>query len=114
MKIGHIELFVKDPRKSSEFYTEKLGFELVADQNNFMWVKLGEIEILLRPGKPKSSESYENSSTGIVIYTDDVKRSQKELESRGIVFLGFDQTTSCLTFKDPDGHWFQLVNPQHD
>ena len=51
LRFGHIELFVKDPIQSQEFYCGVLGFELVSNQNNqFVWIKKDSIEILLRPG----------------------------------------------------------------
>jgi catechol 2,3-dioxygenase-like lactoylglutathione lyase family enzyme len=40
MKIGHIELFVKDPLASKEFYESVLGFEVIAVQgSDFVWVR---------------------------------------------------------------------------
>lgn len=113
MKIGHIELFVRDPKKASNFYIKKLGFSLESDQGEYVWVKLDNIELLLRPGKAISSQSYENTSIALVLYTNDLKKSEKELMERGIEFAGFDQSKNCLTFKDLDGHWWQLVNPNH-
>lgn len=113
MKIGHIELFVKDPKKSASFYIEKLGFTLESDQGDYIWVKLNQTEILLRPGNPVVNNLYEKTSIALVLYTDDLKKSQEKLRTSGIDFLGFDQSLSCLTFQDPDGHWWQLVNPNH-
>ena len=48
MKFGHIELFVKDTEASLNFFINVLGFELEADQGDSKWVKIGNIEILLR------------------------------------------------------------------
>jgi hypothetical protein len=48
-----------------------------------------------------------------VFYTDDVDKTAAELRARGLVFRGEDGP-GCLTFTDPDGHWFQLVNPRED
>jgi len=51
IKLGHIKLFVQNSLKSIHFYCNALGFQLVDNQNNqFIWVKGGEMEILLRPG----------------------------------------------------------------
>ena len=114
MKLGHIELFVENPMKSKDFYVDVLGFELVVVQENqFVWVKSGVIEILLRPGKNASPpDTY--SGAGIALYTDNVQSSAEQLRQRGLEFKGTDGSDSCLTFTDLDGHWFQLVNPNHD
>jgi catechol 2,3-dioxygenase-like lactoylglutathione lyase family enzyme len=115
LKIGHIELFVNNPLKSKDFYVDVLGFELVTVQDDqFVWVKSGDMEILLRPGKPiAQSENYEASKSGIVLYSDDVGSTADEFRARGLSFAGTDGSDTCLTFTDPDGHWFQLVNPNY-
>ena len=116
LKFGHIELFVEDPLKSKDFYVDVLEFELVTIQDDqFVWVKSGVVEILLRPGKSIDAYgSYQTSGRGLVLYTDDVQTVATQLEERGLKFRGTDGSDTCLTFTDLDGHWFQLVNPNHD
>lgn len=112
MKIGHFELFVKDASASKEFYESVLGFEVVAVQSpDQIWVRCGEMEILLRKGMPANSSKYETTNNGIVLYTDDLKSASTSLAERGLKFKEVVDTEKCLTFTDPDGHWFQLVNP---
>ncbi|MHA2028073.1 MAG: VOC family protein [Candidatus Kariarchaeaceae archaeon] len=114
MKFGHIELFVKDPRVSKKFFCDVLGFELVAEQGKeTIWVKIGETEFLIRQGQRVQIPIYQETNSGIVFYTDNLERSKSYLEQRGLEFKGIDGSEKCLTFQDPDGHWFQLVNP-HD
>src|SRR5947207_2148984 len=113
MTFGHIEFFVNDPLASREFYQDILGFELVAIQNDrFVWLKLGFVEILLRPGRGDVSPSYAQASSTIVLYTADLDSTITLLTSRGLRFSGTDGSPKCPTFQDPDGHWFQLVNPR--
>lgn len=113
MKLGHLELFVSDSARAKAFYTETLGFELVADQGGGMvWVKSGELEILLRPGMNESlAAEYGAAPFAFVLYCDDLTATKALLESRGVVFRGFDGSPDCPTFTDPDGHWFQLASP---
>ncbi len=112
MKFGHIELFVENPKKSRDFFVNVLGFELVSDQNpQTIWVKMNETELLLREGEGSNSSHYQEASVGLVIYTENLLTSKSILEGRGLVFQGIDGSDRCLTFQDPDGHWFQLVNP---
>jgi catechol 2,3-dioxygenase-like lactoylglutathione lyase family enzyme len=115
MKIGHIELFVVEPLASKEFFEKVLGFELVVQQSeNLIWLKCGDVEILLRPAKASHhANSYAEASSAIVLYTEDVQKTAATLRERGLVFKGTDGQPDCLTFTDPDGHWFQLVNPEH-
>ena len=115
MRIGHIELFVADAEVSKNFYTAVLGAELVDEQadGRIVWVKLGTLEILLRPGNAgESADIYKLGHSGIVLYTDDLDTEIARLKLRGLAFEG-DDGEGCPTFRDPDGHWFQLVNPAH-
>ena len=114
MRFGHLELFVKDPLAAKVFYEEVLGFEVTVVQGEqFVWLKCGEVEILLRPGaNDQAANTYQRAASALVLYTDDVARSQRELEGRGLVFRGTDGSATCLTFTDLDGNWFQLANPE--
>ncbi|MEZ4885745.1 MAG: VOC family protein [Chitinophagales bacterium] len=117
VQIGHIEFFVKNPLASKEFYCNVLRFEeMVIQAGNFVWLKKDHLEILLRPQTSgstsiASTDSYEKSKIGLVLYTDDLQKTAKELELRGLNFKGTIDSDKCLTFTDLDGNWFQLVNP---
>jgi catechol 2,3-dioxygenase-like lactoylglutathione lyase family enzyme len=113
MRFGHIELFVSDPPKARQFYEAVLGFEVVDVQSDaFVWLKMGDIEILLRRGTPPpAAPDYGSAASAIVFYTDDLHQTVNLLRSRGLVFDGFDGTEDCPTFTDPDRNWFQLASP---
>ena len=113
MKFGHIEIFVTDPHKSKCFYQDVLGFELTVDQGGgYYWLQKGLIEILLRPGNPpKATNGYKSAHSGIVFYTDNLETTMQELQQRSLVFRGTVDSDKCFTFTDPDGNWFQLVDP---
>ena len=112
IRIGHIELMVSDPVRSRDFYVDVLGFEVVAVQDPYIWVKLGETEILLRPGDGVvHSLRYQKTPIALVLYTQNLEETMSELSSRGLEFTGTDGSEKCPTFTDPDGNWFQLVNP---
>jgi len=51
MRFGHLELFVRKPLQAKDFYTRALGFEIVAEQGEATWLRAGDLEILLRPGR---------------------------------------------------------------
>lgn len=115
--MGHIEVFVKDPMASKDFYCGVLGFELdTIQQDKFVWLRAGNYTILLRPAASHESTAgrggeYAAAEKGFVLYTNELESAKSELESKGLVFKGTDGSERCLTFTDPDGNWFQLVNP---
>lgn len=113
MRLGHIELFVRDPLASQQFYTEVLGFEVVAVQDKqFVWLNLGSLEILLRPGQPLAAPAtYGQAPSGLVLYTSHLAETVERLQRRGLALAPSD-ANDCFTFTDPDGHWFQLVDPE--
>lgn len=111
MRIGHIEVFVKDALASLPFYRDVLGMEVVAVQREqFVWLESGGVEVLLRPGTPGDrGDHYNQTASAFVLYTDDLAATVETLRSRGLVFRGTDGSPDCLTFTGPDGEWFQLV-----
>jgi catechol 2,3-dioxygenase-like lactoylglutathione lyase family enzyme len=113
MRFGHIEIFAQDPLRSLEFYQHVLGFELVSIQSNqLIWLRKGDLEILLRPGQPPTPTShYENSALGLVWYTEQLEQVLENLKQRGLEIKGTVDSDKCYTFTDPDGNWFQLVDP---
>jgi catechol 2,3-dioxygenase-like lactoylglutathione lyase family enzyme len=113
MKYGHTEIFVSDPMTSKIFYESILGFEVIDVQDDkYVWLKSDGAHFLLRPGRMNDQiDSYSSSKSAFVIYTEDLEESIATLESRGLKFKGSDGSPKCPTFTDPDGNWFQLVNP---
>ena len=113
MIFGHIEIFVKDPLKSKDIYCDILGFQIKdIQQNKYVWLKNDQIELLLRPkNKDIKIDSYQDTNIALVFYTDNLNETVNELRSKGVIFKGTDLSEKCLTFTDPDGNWFQLVNP---
>ncbi len=115
MRVGHTELFVTDPAVARDFYERVLGFVATSVQHggDIVWLTFGNREFLLRKGAPPaSSPDYQHSGQALVFYTDNLAAAMLELRSRGLVFDG-DDGQGCPTFRDPDGHWYQLVDPRH-
>jgi catechol 2,3-dioxygenase-like lactoylglutathione lyase family enzyme len=106
---------VRDIQAARRFYVDVLGFENVDEQHRgrIVWLKLGDREFLLRPGKPPAAETaYQQARAGIVLFTDDLPATLAALTARGLEIKG-DDGPGCHTFTDLDGNWFQLVNPAH-
>lgn len=113
LQFGHIELFVADPPAALAFYRDVLGFEVTTVQHGgaVVWLKSGSVELLLRRGRGGTAGAYQDAESAIVLYCEDLDRVWAALRARGLQFRGTDGSDRCLTFTDPDGHWFQLVNP---
>ena len=113
MELGHIEILAEDPERSRKFYCDVLGFELVTVQDGgFIWLKKGQQEFLIRPGRKQEAASrYESAPVGFVFYTDNVEESLAYLKKKGVTIRGTVDSEKCFTFTDPDGNWIQLVNP---
>jgi catechol 2,3-dioxygenase-like lactoylglutathione lyase family enzyme len=113
LRMGHIEIYSRDVPRAKVFYRDVLGFEVTVEGGELVWLQLDSTEILLRPGlPPEPARRYEDAPNGIVLYTPDLQTASAQLTGRGLVFKGTVDSEKCLTFTDPDGNWFQLVNPE--
>lgn len=88
MKIGIISLPVEDQQRAKEFFCDKLGFEVVRD-NDFMgdnqrWIELrpkgAETSIVLTTWLDMSA----GSLTGTVILVDDIQDTITSLKAKGV------------------------------
>ncbi len=97
--IGTITVQVTDQDKALEFYTQKLGFELRADQPmgpGLRWIEVAppgaHTRILLYKATPEmpGAASYEEArasigkSTPMVLETDDIVATFATLKSKGV------------------------------
>ena len=106
---------VTDQDRALTFYTEKLGFRLLTDQpfnDKQRWIELGisgsETRVVLfhfdkgpQPG----------TMMNVTFWTDDVERTVRELESKGVAFEMKPQKADWGTaaiFKDIDGNTFVI------
>lgn len=114
MRMGHIELPVANPLESMSFYVDTLGFALESNQGDrFIWVRLGDAEILLKPKGPESASDPDagpmHERRNICLYTNTLDDDVSRLRDTGVdIQLG---DGCCYYFRDPDGHQLQLVDP---
>ena len=113
IRLGHIERFVTDPMVSLAFYRDQLGFRVVeVQEEQFVWLESNGIELLLRSGiPPAKAATYAQAGTGLVLYTDDLPAVVAQLRQQNIHLVKAEPPEQCLFFTDPDGYWFQLVDP---
>lgn len=108
MHLGHLEFFCHDCFKTYAFYVDILGFEFVTVQDEqFVWLRLGELEILLRPGEPPKPTPAPTSGSSFVLHVDDLVGLEESLSDQGIEFLSHEENPDLIAFTDPDGRWIQ-------
>jgi catechol 2,3-dioxygenase-like lactoylglutathione lyase family enzyme len=123
-RLWTVNVWVSDRKRSIEFYTEKLGFEVALQTEEFDWVELalpgGFTKISLVEPRKDSGEAYYKWATqnigvftGISFETEDIQKAYDELMAKGVKFSGPPDEApwggKMTTFVDPDGNEFQLV-----
>jgi len=105
---------VSDQDRALDFYTRKLGFRILTDQqmgDKQRWIELSipGAETSLVLFTPEGHEDRVGTFTGISLVCDDVQRTYDELIARGVEFKGPPMKKDWGTFvmmKDPDGNHF--------
>ena len=107
---------VKDQQRALEFYTRKLGFQVMTDQPmgpGQRWIELsiqgdGAGVVLFTP---PGQESRIGTFSGISYTCDDVEKTHQELAKRGVEFTQPPKKEPwgmSAIFKDADGNTFVL------
>ncbi|MEN1761348.1 VOC family protein [Anoxynatronum sibiricum] len=123
--IVHIALVVRDYDEAIEFYTQKLGFELVEDtyqpEQDKRWVVVsppgssGTTILLARASKPEQLTFIGNQAGGrifLFLGTDDFWRDYNQMKAAGIAFVRAPKEQEYGTvavFKDLYGNLWDLV-----
>lgn len=114
-KIHHIAVICSDYNKAKHFYVEQLGFKVIAEnyreqtQDYKIDLQCGsaQIELFIKPNAPKRVSSPEALGLRHLAFrVDDVEKTVKLLESRGIECeeIRLDSFTGkkMTFFRDPD------------
>lgn len=125
-KMGHITLLVKDYDEAIAFYVNKLGFELLADNefgDGMRWVAVAPSahnetalvfvvadteEKLARTGNQAADHVF------LVVETDDCRRDYERMKADGVVFLGEPRDMPWgieAVFEDLYGNRLDLLEP---
>jgi lactoylglutathione lyase len=111
-EIASVPVLVNDAKKSSEWYREKLGFE-VHMQGHWVEVKPkgSKVVIHLCEKCKEWGKDSPGGNTGIFIRSDDKKKTYEELKAKGVEFsteLTKESWGTYAIFKDPDGNEFWM------
>ena len=130
-RFTHATIFVADQDAAREFYVDKLGFEVRADNSmggGFRWLTVGpkgqpDFEIILMKLAPFGRMTAENAATlkdiiasGLVaagvFETADCRKTYEELAAKGVDFPSPPEEKFYgieAVFQDPSGNRFSLT-----
>lgn len=120
MALQHISVasvYVSDQDKSIDFFVNKLGFELVSDDQfgegqRWIEVKTPEGQTSITISKASEFGMTLGNFAGLVFYSDDVKGTVADLRSKGVEITEEANEQMWGTqaqFKDPDGNTYVIV-----
>jgi catechol 2,3-dioxygenase-like lactoylglutathione lyase family enzyme len=114
--VKFVSIPVRDQNLALDFYTKKLGFQIMTDQpfdGKQRWIELGvpggETRVVLFT--PDGQEDRIGTFSNVVFVSDDVEKTYSELSARGVEFEKPPVKASWGTssvFKDQDGNLFAL------
>ena len=125
-RIGHIALVVKDYDEAIQFYTQKLGFELVEDtvlSETKRWVLVApkgsnQCSLLLAQAANEQQLSRVGNQTGgrvfLFLYTDDFQRDYQRMLANNVHFVREPKVEpygTVAVFEDLYGNLWDLIEP---
>ncbi len=113
--VKFVSIPVRDQKKAVEFWTEKVGLQILTDQpwnDTARWVELGfgGNSTRLVPF-PMREDDRTGQFMNVTFYADDVEGTYKEMSARGVEFVAPPKRESWGTsaiFKDPEGSQFLI------
>ena len=114
--VKFVSIPVRDQNKALEFYTKKLGFQIMTDQpfgGGQRWIELripgAETGVVLFT--PPGQEDRIGTFTAVSFVSDNVQKTYEDLTACGVEFAQPPKKESWGTsaiLKDPDGNTFVL------
>lgn len=107
-----LAISVRDRHASAQWYSDKLGFELVHHVDEAGWSEMLTKTDGVSLGLGEQSEPAPGNTVP-VFGVDDIKAARGALEAAGVTFDGETETiegmVSTATFYDPDGNALMLA-----
>jgi catechol 2,3-dioxygenase-like lactoylglutathione lyase family enzyme len=126
-RLAHIAIVVDDYDRAIEFYTQKLGFQLLEDtplSETKRWVMVaprgqGECCLLLAQAANAEQSSRIGNQTGgrvfLFLHTDDFWRDYRHYQAQGIRFVrepAEETYGTVAVFEDLYGNLWDLIEPK--
>ena len=115
--ISVVSVYVSDPDKAIDFFVNKLGFELVSDDQfgegqRWVQVKTPEGQTSITISKASEFGMTLGNYAGLVFHSDDVRGTVADLKSKGVEIT--EEPSEQMwgvqaQFKDPDGNSYVIV-----
>ncbi|MCF6093792.1 VOC family protein [Microaerobacter geothermalis] len=115
-QIATVAIYVEDQQKAKEFWTEKVGFDVVAEfpmGPNAFWLEVApegaQSRLVIYP--KEMMKDWNEKKPSIVFETDDILGTYETMKANGVEFLEEPQKMQWGTFvrfKDTDGNEFLL------
>jgi len=115
-KLYAVRIFVRDWKRSLEFYKSTLGMPVRFANEDMGWAELAidGAPLALERAQPGDPESHGllGRYVGVSLQVDDVPATYAELRARGVDFVGPPEKQSwggtLAHFRDPDGNVLTL------
>ena len=125
-KLVALAIVVRDYDEAIAWYTEKLGFELTADEdrgNGKRWVTVrprgSACEVLLAKAVNERQEAAIGNQTGgrvfLFLHTDDFARDYADWSAKGVRFIEqprYEPFGDVAVFEDLYGNLWDLLEPR--
>jgi lactoylglutathione lyase len=121
-KVRSAGIYVKDQERARDFWTEKLGFELVMDApmhdapgaSRWLEVRAPGDDMLLVLFTPEGQADRIGGFSNVIFECADVEATYRELTERGVEFKDTPRKEPWgwwAAFNDPDGNHYGLTQP---
>ncbi|MED3932674.1 VOC family protein [Priestia megaterium] len=125
-KVGQIMVYVNDQDQAVKFWTEKIGFQVMSEQNNeqgMKWIELApvagaETTIILHNKQliAKMQPELNVGTPSLLFFTENVDELYKELTVKGVTVGEIVSMPSgkVFNFSDSEGNYFAVMeNADH-
>jgi catechol 2,3-dioxygenase-like lactoylglutathione lyase family enzyme len=117
--VRSVGIYVGDQDRAKEFFTDRLGFDLVQDTpmgegpGALRWIEVAppDRNVILVLFTPEGSEDRVGTFSNVLFECDDIRATHEELAGRGVEFTEEPNQQFWgwwAVFKDPDGNSYGL------
>jgi lactoylglutathione lyase len=120
-KLGQVMLYVKNQDEAVNFWTEKVGFSVISEEDNgqgFRWIELAptkeaETSIILHNKDfiAKMSPELNLSSPSLLFFTDNLDKLRNDLSDKNVTVgeIVTMPTGRVFNFADSEGNYFAVL-----
>jgi len=108
LKCQHMVFSMSDKKAMREFYIDRLGLDVLEDEEHFFAAAAGEVRFSFFEGAKKYPINEDATGVSIILRCDDIAKKREEIINKGVKILN-DITEApgfmkYLTIEDPDNN----------